>query len=313
MKKKDMIAYLVQVSSVTDESLNDWSNQNQILNVDGHFTDGNITGICKWITNNSSISQQKLFIQSAGGNICDIPLICKVGSPSKKKHPKVWKQQYKIEKIPITRDEVMELIPRNIMEGDFVISNENEDDNLNIEGSDISYGSKSQNMESYTLKDMLNELKKVGKKDIWSMISPRMLYKYYLADSEAIASSFVVSELNALNKVFKNYTGRTIFKISDNKRTKVNSICEMFGDRSLLHEENVRVQNPKSLTDIAFKIVSSSQVPKAVIASSIARTKYILHYKDWIKKATVPMKVYIEHCNEFFEMFSFPEYSHIQK
>ena len=37
MKKKDMIAYLVQVSSVTDESLNNWSNQNQILNVDGHL------------------------------------------------------------------------------------------------------------------------------------------------------------------------------------------------------------------------------------------------------------------------------------
>ena len=104
-----------------------------------------------------------------------------------------------------------------------------------------------------------------------------------------------------------------MFRSSDNKRTKVNSICEMFGDRSLLHEENVRVQNPKSLTDIAFKIVSSSQVPKAVIASSIARVKYILHYNDWIKKATVPMKVYIEHHNEFFEMFSFPEYSHIQK
>ena len=102
MKKKDMIAYLVQVSSVTDESLNNWSNQNQILNVDGHFTDGNITGISKWITNNSSISQQKLFIQSAGGNICDIPLICKVGSPSKKTHPNIWKQQYKIEKFPIT-------------------------------------------------------------------------------------------------------------------------------------------------------------------------------------------------------------------
>ena len=181
-------------------------------------------------------------------------------------------------------NKVIELIPRNIMEGDFVTLNKNEDENINVEGSDITDVSKSQNIESNILKDMLNELKKVGKKDSWSMISPRMLYKYYPGDSEATATSFVVSELNALNKVFKKYTGTILFRTSDNKRTKVNSTCQMFGDRSLLHEENLRVQNPKSLRDITFEIVSSAQVPKTVIASSIAWIKYILLYDDWLKK-----------------------------
>ena len=42
------------------------------------------------------------------------------------------------------------------------------------------------------LQDILVELKKCGRKDIWKVISPRMLFKYYLADAHAIASSFIM-------------------------------------------------------------------------------------------------------------------------
>ena len=45
MKKKDMIQYLINISTVTQETLTKWGNQDQILNVDGKHTIGNLTVI----------------------------------------------------------------------------------------------------------------------------------------------------------------------------------------------------------------------------------------------------------------------------
>ena len=61
--------------------------------------------------------------------------------------------------------------------------------------------------DSNILKAMLQRLIKVNKKEIWNKISPRMLYKYYLSDPEAIKDSFVVAELDAINEVYKEYAG----------------------------------------------------------------------------------------------------------
>ena len=63
-----------------------------------------------------------------------------------------------------------------------------------------------ENTDSNILRSLLNELVKINHKDMWSCISPRMLYKYYLADANAIAESFVHSELTGINKIFKQYT-----------------------------------------------------------------------------------------------------------
>ena len=51
--------------------------------------------------------------------------------------------------------------------------------------------------------EFLNELHKLGKKEVWNHISSRMLYKYYLSDAEAINSSFIVAELDLLNTIIK--------------------------------------------------------------------------------------------------------------
>ena len=87
------------------------------------------------------------------------------------------------------------------------------------------------------LRSLLNELVKINKKEMWRYISPRMLYKYYLADANAIGDTFVHTELNAINKICKQYTGQTMFKTSDIKRVKINKISEMFGNKSLWKEK----------------------------------------------------------------------------
>ena len=81
----------------------------------------------------------------------------------------------------------------------------------------------SNNAESKILTEILHTLKTVGEKDIWSCISPRMLFKYYLVNAQAIASSFVVRELNVINKVFRKITNNTyssIVIVSHGKLTK---------------------------------------------------------------------------------------------
>ena len=210
----------------------------------------------------------------------------------------------------ITRDEVLNLIPSDI----FIDRAENygndEAASLNV-GSDLdtedTNSINSNNVESNILTEILHALKTVGKKDIWSCISPRMIFKYYLADAQAIASSFVVPELNAISK---KITNQYLFFQSDSKSQKVNKICSKFGDQSMWQQQHQRqIKNPKSLKDIAFKMVSSALVPKAAVAVNVAHIKHGMEIKQWENDATVPLTVHIKHCNEDFKMFSFPEYS----
>ena len=138
----------------------------------------------------------------------------------------------------MTRDEVLNLIPRNIIIDTAENDNNCNDDTESIHvGSDIdtedSNSLNSNNAESNILTKMLNALKTVGKKEIWSCISPRMLSKYYLADAQAIVSSFIVPELNAINKVFRKFTNQCLFFQSDSKSQKVNKICSKFRDQSM--------------------------------------------------------------------------------
>ena len=140
-----------------------------------------------------------------------------------------------------------------------------------------------------------------------------MLYSYHLCDAEAISKSFVVAELNVLNKVFKCYTGQYAFNASDRKDVKVNKLSSKFGDSSTwLRERNVR-KSAKSLKSMCFKIVSSGKVPKPVIVVSAARIHYHLTYNEWENSSTVPMKVFIPHRQEYFNLFSFPEYSNTRE
>ena len=74
-------------------------------------------------------------------------------------------------------------------------------------------------------------------------------------------------------------------------------------------QQSTSYRNLKSLHNMALKIVSSGDVPKPVIAVGIARIKYTLDYPTWITKFTTPSEIFINHRNETFKCFSFPEYS----
>ena len=167
------------------------------------------------------------------------------------------------------------------------------------------------NNENNILCSFLEELQICSHKDLWSIISPKMLFKYYLADATAIFSSFVHAELNCLNKVFMEYTGQFILKSSDTKAVKVNKICTKFGDMSVMQwqHSNNKSQNAKSLKDICFKIVSSGSVPKTIIAVSVACIKCTLEINKWQNSATIPVVTYIHHKKEKYKFFSFPEFS----
>ena len=55
MKKKDMIQYLINICTVTQETLTTWGNQDQILNVDGTYTIGNLMVIFIHVHYNASL------------------------------------------------------------------------------------------------------------------------------------------------------------------------------------------------------------------------------------------------------------------
>ena len=141
-------------------------------------------------------------------------------------------------------------------------------------------------MESNMLKDMIYELKKLNKKSIWQHISPRMLFKYYLSDAEAISSSFIVAELDALNEIVKKYCGQKLFNKSENKSSKVNKLSSIFGDKSTWASARHTHKKVQSLKDLSFKIVSSGVILKAVLVTSVARIKCALSIKEWENGAT---------------------------
>ena len=123
-------------------------------------------------------------------------------SPAKYKHIKLWKRSIKAKVDDVSCEEVLKLIPRDIMVN-FKDSHYTHDDRSDDDITDISLMSCNSENDPNILRDILVELKKCGRKDIWKVISPRMLFKYYIADAEAIASSFIHAELNCINRVFK--------------------------------------------------------------------------------------------------------------
>ena len=224
MKKKEMLTYLENISTVSKECLAKLLEKNQVMVVDENKTVGNIKAECKITIDCYGQSNRQLFVTSNGGNIGDQPLICKVKSPAKYKHIKLWKRNIKAKVDDVSREEVLKLIPRDIMV-DFKDSQYAIDDGSDDDITDISLMSCNSDNDPNILRDILLELKKCGRKDIWKVISPRMLFKYYLADAEAIASSFIHAELNCINRVFKETTGQYLFKTNVNKNMKVNKIC----------------------------------------------------------------------------------------
>ena len=55
MKEKDMIQYIINICTVTQETLTTWGNQDQILNVDGTHTIGNLMVIFRHVHYNTSL------------------------------------------------------------------------------------------------------------------------------------------------------------------------------------------------------------------------------------------------------------------
>ena len=89
----------------------------------------------------------------------------------------------------------------------------------------------------------------------------------------------------------------------------MNVLSGKFGDESIIMLQSTKLKSCKSLKDIAFKVVSSGSVPKGVLACSVANIKYSLQLTKWEESSSIPLKMDIQHRNESFTFFSFPEYS----
>ena len=213
MKKKDIITYLLQCSTILDEDIKNWSKQKHILMVKGLHQIGNIIVSSKVQSSTEGEKIRKLDVISSGGCLANIPLMCKIATTLKKVCPRIWNKNKMNVEEEITREEIMKFIPRDIVQDmDERKSNSDLDhiENVSIQQDSTSEASDSVTSEigdSKMLQDILSELKKLNKKDIWHHISPRMLLKYYLADAKAISSSFLATELDVLNKIVWKYTG----------------------------------------------------------------------------------------------------------
>ena len=174
MKKKEMLTYLGNISSVSKECLAKLSEENQVMLVDEKKSVGNIKAKCKITIHCYGQSTRQLFVTSNGGNIGDQPLMCKVKSPAKYKHVKSWKRNIKAKVDDVSCEEVLKLIPRDIMvdfkDSQYAVDEESDDDIT-----DISLMSCNSDNDPNIISDILLELKKCGRKDIWNAISPRML------------------------------------------------------------------------------------------------------------------------------------------
>ena len=85
-------------------------------------------------------------------------------------------------------------------------------------------------------------------------------------------------------------------------------------EKSLVPSEDIHIQRKITLLKhLAHKVVCSGEVPKLVIACTVARIEHSLKYNEWKLSSTVPLDIFIEHRNENFELFSFPEYSQKMK
>ena len=109
---------------------------------------------------------------SSGGDVYTEPMICRVATIPKNVNNKLWERNCGQVAKEISQEEVLELIPRDII----IDSMESITEELAMEGeseihdncSDISNNSSSsQNAESNILKDMLTKLCKVNRKEIW--------------------------------------------------------------------------------------------------------------------------------------------------
>ena len=216
----------------------------------------------------------------------------------------------------LKREQILKFIPRDTVENcennqniSETLPNDNFYDKSDSSRRDSSESITSEIMESNMLKDMIYELKKIEQKSIWQHISPRMLFKYYLSDAEAISSSFIVAELDALNEIVKKYCGQKLFNKSENKSSKVNKLSSIFEDKSMWASARHTHKKVQGLKDLSFKIVSSGVILKAVLVTSVVRIKCALSIKEWENGTTLPMSIHIDHCNEDFKLFCFPEYS----
>ena len=78
----------------------------------------------------------------------------------------------------------------------------------------------------------------------------------------------------------------------------------------MVPSKDIHIQRKISkLKHLAHKVVCSGEVPKLVIACTLARIEHSLKYNEWKLSSTTPLDIFIEHRNENFELFSFPEYS----
>ena len=157
--------YLNNTSAVMPGLLDKWSKENQLLMVDGTHSIGNVTVSTKHNIDNHGTYKCNLCVQSNGDNIASIPLLCNIVSPSRNKHPELWKGSIKPSLPEVTKEEILNLILREILI-DIPDVNLFKDDQFidNCADNCISNSIQSQNAESNILKDILIALQKIGKK-----------------------------------------------------------------------------------------------------------------------------------------------------
>lgn len=115
-KKKDIINYLLQCSTVTESILMKLTEAKQVLMVSGTYKVGNISVTMSSSNKKEGENERKFYIMSNGGNIESEALMCKIATTPKKMNPPIWNQSTKSNNKEISREELMQFLPKDIIE-----------------------------------------------------------------------------------------------------------------------------------------------------------------------------------------------------
>ena len=186
------------------------------------------------------------------------------------------------------------------------------DEELEHELVDILNTSEEEESETF-LSDVLKSLHELKTKNNWEIIDVEELLKTYLTTYDG-AMTLTHSELNTISTLILTYTGRQIFKKSNNKLDKVNKLVgnmkgmpahELISPRK---QKTAKMKEPKSLFNMAKSKLMHRYYPKLFLEIAVAKCKLPNKRDTWENTSHVTMDMKIENPDnkdEFFHHISF--------
>ena len=194
-----------------------------------------------------------------------------------------------------TEEDVLSLIPHEILTDDNEDIDERHEDRLYQDGDeeinsrDVAMNvdanvSTSNQVDCNILQEIVNRLNNYcpsSKKWKLRSLDSKSLFQKYLANAESMDKSFTVAELHIVGDVYAELIGKPMcFKKSDRKYILVNEISQKFGDKFVVSTRYKRPKTPPKLASLTKAFVLKPAYPKDVLAAAVCKTYTIEHKNE---------------------------------